>query len=304
MIVCLPLLLLCATSPSATTAPTALVFAQAETNQEPADATQEPGTEKPKPEKKKFARLSSPNKKIVQGGLRDIEKGEEQEEVEEGVAAIIAIGEAAIPMCLDATARMEKVGREDAIWQVLDSILVNDDLALAWKVLKKKAPANVRVYLTRRYADSERKDAAKFLQPLMESEDGAMAYQAARGLVLRGDTTAIAKIESQVRSRWLKESATFRADFAGVDRAPLSESVTPFLQRGRLKEKLAALRMFEMFGIKEHAPQLAAFLSESDTSLRLAAINACRVVLAGEKPLDRPSMTEIIERAEAWKAKL
>jgi hypothetical protein len=315
MIVCLPFLLLCAASPSAATAPAApfasalhcfapAPCAQADAEQEPADNTQDPETEKPKPEKKKFARLSSPDKKIVQAGFRDIEKGEEQEDVDAGIAKLIGIGEAAIPMCLDATDRMEKVGRADAIRQVLDSILIDDDLALAWKSLRKKAPASVRVYLTRRYADSARKDAAAFLKPLLASENSAQAYEAARGLVLRGHTEPLAKIESEVRSRWLKESATFRADFAGVNREPLSAAVTPLLNGTRLKEKLAALRMFEMFGIKEDAPLLAHFLSESDTSLRLAAINACRVVIAEEAPLDRPSMTEIIERAEVWKTKL
>ncbi|MDP7061332.1 MAG: hypothetical protein QF489_00165 [Planctomycetota bacterium] len=308
MIVCLPLLMLWVATHAGVTVPEAHGLSHGSMGVmvvvPGADGTQDPEAEKPKPEKKRFARLTSPNKKIVQSGLRAIEKGEEEEDIEEGVAKIIAIGESAIPMCLDASTRLEKVERTDPLWHVLDAILLGEDLALAWKSLKKKAPSSVKVYLTRRYADSTRKDAAKFLEPLLESEDSAMAYQAARGLVLRGNTKALAKIEVEVRSRWLKESATFRADFAGVDRTRLSEVVTPYLNRARLKEKLAALRMFEMFGIEEHAPMLAPFLSESDTSLRLAAINACRVVVAGEKPLDRPSMTEIIERAEAWKSKL
>ena len=307
MIVCLPFLLLCAASPCTAAAPEAAPVAApiaAFAAQEPADKTQDPKAEKPKPEKKKFARLSSPNKKIVQSGLRGLEKGEEQEDIDAGVAKLIGIGEAAIPMCLDATARLEKVKRTDPLWQVLDGILIDDDLALAWKSLRKKSPAGVQIYLTRRYADSKRKDAADFLKPLVKSETSALAYEAARGLVLRGNTDALVMIESEVRSRWLKESATFRADFAGVDRAPLSSIITPLLNQTRLKEKLAALRMFEMFGIKEDAPLLAPFLSESDTSLRLAAINACRVVVAEEAPLARPSMTEIIERAEVWKTKL
>ena len=34
------------------------------------------------------------------------------------------------------------------------------------------------------------------------------------------------------------------------------------------------------------------------------AINACRVLVAGEPPLDRISVFEAIELAKAWKAKL
>ncbi len=272
--------------------------------QEPEAPKQDPEAEKEKPEKKKFARLTSPNKKVVQAGLRALEKGKKQEDVDAGVETLLGVGEAAVPMCLQAVARMEKADRIAPLWQTLDQILVDDDLKLAWSILRKKEPDAIKVYLVRRYADSERKDAGKFLAPLVKSESAGVAYESARGLVLRGDKEALGIIEQHVSSRWLKEAGTFRSDFASVKREPLSSSVTQWLQRKRLKEKLAGLRMFELFGIEEHARLVAPFLSESDTSLRLAAINACRVVIAKEEPLERPSMTEIIERAEAWKAKL
>jgi hypothetical protein len=199
---------------------------------------------------------------------------------------------------------MEKVERLAPLLLVLDQVLVNDDLKLAWSSLRKKAPPSIRMYVIRRYADSDRKDAPAFLKEHMKSESPTMAYEAARGMVLRGDQEALATIEQQISTRWLKEAAVLRADFAEVNRKPLSAALTPWLSRTRLKEKLAGLRMFELFGIEEHAKLILPFLSESDTSLRLAAINACRVVVAKEEPLGRPSMTEIIERAETWKAKL
>lgn len=275
-----------------------------ESAQEPGNKAQEPAAEKKKPEKKKFARLSSPNKKIVLAGLRAIEKGEEQEDVDAGVAKLVGIGEAIIPMCLDSAERMEKADRLEPLLLALNQVLLNDDLKLAWKSLRKKAPDCIKVYVLRRYADSERKDAPKFLKEHMKAESSAMAYEAARGMVLRGDGNALGIIEQHVRERWLKQAAALRADFADVNRKALSASLTPWLSRARLKEKLAGLRMFELFGIEEHAKLILPFLSESDTSLRLAAINACRVVVAKEEPLGRPSMTEIIERAESWKAKL
>ena len=282
------------------------VFVQeaADGAQEPDEKAQEPAAAKKKPEKKKFARLSSPDKKTVQAGLRAIEKGKEQEDVDAGVATLVSIGEAIIPLCLDSAARMEKVKRLEPLLLALDQVLVNDDLKLAWNSLRKKAPDAIKVYLLRRYADSDRKDASVFLKVQLKSESSAMAYEAARGMVFRGDQEALGIIEVQVRERWLKEAALLRADFASVNRKALSASLTPWLSRPRLKEKLAGLRMFELFGIEEHAKLVLPFLSESDTSLRLAAINACRVVVAKEEPLGRPSMTEIIERAESWKAKL
>ena len=272
--------------------------------QEPETPAAKPAAEPQKPEKKKFARLSSPDKDMALSGLPAIEKGEKQEDIDAGVKLLLDLGEAVIPLCLDSVARMEKVSRLDPLWACLNGVLVDDDLKLAWTSLSKKSPDAARMYLLRRYSDSTRKDAADFLQLMMASKAPAVAYEAARGLVLRGNQDALSIIEEHIQSRWLKEAATFRLDFAKVNRQALSSALAPWLKRTRLKEKLAGLRMFELFGIPEHIRLVAPFLAESDTSLRLAAINACRVVVAKEVPLERPSMTEIIERAEAWKAKL
>ena len=70
------------------------------------------------------------------------------------------------------------------------------------------------------------------------------------------------------------------------------------------KSRLLGLHLFELFGVKENANLLADNLNNSDTALRLGAINACRVVVAGEEPLLRPSMTELIELANSWSDKI
>ncbi|MHC4822863.1 MAG: hypothetical protein ACYTEP_02475 [Planctomycetota bacterium] len=272
--------------------------------QEPESAPlQEQEPEKKK--KKKFARLTSPMKKELQAGLRLIEKGDPEEgEIEEGVTRLIAIGEAVIPSMFGAVKRMEKADRLEPHWQVVDALLVDDDLPLAWTLLKKKSPDSLRLYLVRRWADSSLEGTAAFLKGFVDHEHPDLAYEAARGLARRGFVEAVPAIEAQVAKHWLKEADRLRADFAGVERGPLVSAIMPLMQRKFAKEKLAGIRMFELFGVEEQARVLSSFLSESDTTLRLAAINACRVVVAKEEPLGKPSMTEIIERAEAWKAKL
>lgn len=257
-----------------------------------------------KPKKKKFARLTSPKKKAAQKALRLIEKGEKEEELAEGVAQLLELGEAVIPLSFDAVKRIEGTGRLDSLWTVLDTILVDDDLELGWKSVKTKHLDALRIYLVRRWAESSLKESEAFLTEHMAHENPELAYQAARGLARRGVASAVPAIEAQVAEKWLKEAARIRADFAGIKRGPLVSEITPLLQRKRFKEKLTAIRMYELFGVEEQARLLTPFLSESDTTLRLAAINACRAIISKEEPLDRPSMTEIIERAEAWKAKL
>lgn len=273
--------------------------------QEPeSEAPQEPEPEKEK-KKKKFARLTSPMKKEMQAGLRLLEKGDPEEgEVEQGVARLIALGEAVIPTLFSSVKRMESADRLEPLWKTVDALLVDEDLPLAWSLLKKKSPDALRRYLLRRWADSSLEDTADFLKGFIDHEHPDLAYEAARGLARRGFVEAVPAIEAQVAKHWLKEADRLRADFAGVERGPLVAAIMPLMERPFPKEKLAGIRMFELFGVEEQARALAHFLSESDTTLRLAAINACRVVVAKEEPLGKPSMTEIIERAEAWKAKL
>ncbi len=277
----------------------------------PADAparAQEPGAEKEgaaeEPVKKAFARLKSPQRKELQGLILKLRKEEDEERLAEARAAVLALGEGAIPGLLAAAARLEESGRIAELWPLLDALLADDDLHLAWKEVKKKTPPSVRRYLVRRWADSEREDAVEWLLPHLGSADPDVAYEAARGLLWRGDERGAEVVAEAMREGWARGSARFRADFAGIERGPMAHLPGRYLGSRKLSDQLLGLHLFELFGVPEQSRQLVRWLSESDTNLRLGAIDACRVVVAGEPPLERPSMTQIIELAEAWKARL
>jgi len=286
------------------------------------DPAQEPAAQDPQAQedpkqkqKKAFARLTSPDKKSLQAALRLIEKGDpEKGQLEEGVAQVLVLGESTVPTLLASVPRMEKASRLPALWLALDGTLQDADLHLAWELRKKKSPLALDRYLVRRWADSSRKDALSFLDGI--SADASklaekdpersqlLAYEAARGLAFRGRAEQLDAIDAVIQADWLQRAAQLRADFADINREPLAGKAAEYLKRRPRKEKLASLHLFELFGRPEQAKLLLPFLSESDTSLRLAAIDACRVVVDGEKALGKPSMVEIIQRAEAWKARL
>lgn len=267
----------------------------------PTAAAQEP--EAPPP-KKEFARLSGLEQKAVQEDLVALRRAEKDEQRAEARARIVAYGEGAIPFVFDATPKTIEAGRFADHAAILDALLMDDDLHLAWGLLKKKAPEELRGHLVRRWADSAREDAVKFLTPLLADAAADIAYQAGRGLLRRGDRAGAPVVLDAMRKRWTKEAATLRADFAGLERGPLADLPRESLASSKLQERLLGIRLFELFGVKEQAKLLLPVLDESDTTLRLAAIDACRVVIAGEPPLEKPSMTQIIEHAEAWKKRL
>lgn len=264
-------------------------------------AAQEPP---PPPPKKEFARLNSVELKEVQEDLVALRRAEKPEAQAEVRARLAGRGEGIVPSVLEAAPQYVEAGRFADLQQLLTATLTDADLHLAWKLLKKKAPEPLRAHLTRRFADSAREDAAPFLTPLLKDEMPSVAYEAARGLLRRNDRAGLPVVLEAMRSRWTQESARLRADFAGLERGPLADVPREHLNSTKLAERLLGLRLFELFGVKEQAKLLLPMLSESDTSLRLAAIDACRVVIGGEPPLEKPSMTQIIEHAEIWKKKL
>lgn len=260
--------------------------------------------ETPPPPKKEFARLNGIQLKAVQEDLVALRRAEKPEARAEVLARLCAVGEGIVPSVLEVAPQYLEVSRFGDLQQLLAAALADADLHLAWKLLKKKAPEPLRAHLTRRWADSAREDAIPFLTPLLKDESPAIGYEAARGLLRRNDRAGLPLVLDAFRSRWTQEAARLRADFTGMERGPLADLPREYLNSTKMPERLLGLRMYELFGVKEQAKLLMPMLSESDTTLRLAAIDACRVVVGGELPLEKPSMTQIIEHAELWKKKL
>lgn len=267
-------------------------------------AAQEPEAPPKPPPKKEFVKLGGLEQKHAQEELVALRRAEKDEDRAAARATLIAHGEGLIPLLLQALPKAIEEERLPDHLVVLDAILADADLHLAWKLVKKSSPAELRAHLVRRWADSAREDGLEFLKPLIADEDAEVAYQAARGLLRRGERAGAPAVMDAMRKRWTKEAATLRADFAGLERGPLADLPREPLNSNKYAERLLGLRLFELFGVAEQARLLLPLLGESDTALRLAAIDACRVVVGGEAPLEKPSMTQIIEEAEAWKKRL
>ena len=259
--------------------------------------------------KVKFARLKSKENKSMMAALRFIEKGVINEEddinqASDGVAQLIAVGEGAIPKCLTSFQRMAKTDRQLYLTVALDSILMDDDLHIALNLCNKKTPDEVYTYLMSRWADSSRDDSSKVLSIHFEVDSKEVQYHCVRGLLKRGDDSVVEACVQIIETQWKNSKQQLRKDFSGMSRGIMSSTIEEKVTTPNKKVRLLGLHLFELFGLKDNANILADNLNNSDTALRLGAINACRVVVAGEEPLLRPSMTELIELANDWLAKI
>lgn len=259
--------------------------------------------------KKKFSKLRSKEKKSMMTALRLIEKGtiDEDENVNQAKEAVLMlseIGEGVIPKCLTSFPRMIGADRLEYLQAALNNILVDDDLALALGLSTRKTPNEVYSYLMSRWADSSREDTEEILIKHLANENTEIKYQCVRGLLRIGNELAIEPCIEIVDTQWVSNKQMIRKDFSGVSRGIMSDLIHKKISTPNKKARLLGLHLFELFGEKKHASLLVDNLQNSDTALRLGAINACRVVVDGDKPLLRPSMTELIEMGNAWIAKL
>jgi len=241
--------------------------------------------------------------------LRLIEKGEvdnenDVDEISDGIASLIELGECVIPKCLTSFPRMAKVERQQHLTRVLDSILLDDELHIALELCNRKTTNQVYAYLMQRWTDSSREDREEVLNNYLSIDDEAVQYHCVRGLIQLGDKLMVNACVKIIDSQWKDNKQQLRNDFSGVSRGIMSELIAEKVSTPNKKVRLLGLHLFELFGLKEDASILADNLNNSDTALRLGAINACRVVIGGELPLLRPSMTELIELATEWSSKI
>ncbi len=273
----------------------------------PAALPQDP----PRPEapekaaKRAFPKLKKADQKKVAGWLLELRKGKKKETVLAAREALLAQGAGVVPACLAYWPKLDEE-RLPHLLAVLDGVLAEAELDLAWKEVGKKTPAAARVYLVRRIADSERKDAAALLRErLAEAEtDSREAYEAARGLAWRRDESGVDAILAATSVDWADHRDRLRQDFAGLERGPLSVAAS---QRFRLAEgrpaRLAALRLFELVGGPTQLAAMKPALRDPDNMIKLAAVNACRAI-HGEEPVDKASVMQIIELSRSWESKL
>ena len=256
------------------------------------------------PPKQAFAKLSGSQRKQARGALAALRGGRTVEARAEGYATLQELGEGVVPLLLGDWAALVEAERLAELQTLLDALLAADALHLAWQEVASAAPGAARAYVVRRWRDSDRKDLLEFLGARLADADPEVAYAAAVGLLRRGDTRGWQPVVDYVTEHWVARAAAIRADFAGLERGPLTGRAAAALDARKRTDRLAGLHLFELFGVPEQAALLMPALSESDTTLRLAAIDAARAVVDGAAPLERPSMTEIIERAEAWKKRI
>ncbi len=129
-------------------------------------------------------------------------------------------------------------------------------------------------------------------------------YATSMLLTSTGDLSALKPILERVRSDWkaVREELTV---VGGVLRSQeLGSALSAYLVGSDRRTQVATLKLIGVGGSQHSLSVVVPYLDSTDSTLRIAAINACRAIVDGAPPLDKLAVFEAIERAKAWKSRL
>ena len=274
------------------------------TGQEPQDELEEklPPKLKAWPKPKSQAELKDQVARLRQERSQDV--------AAEAHEALVSIGSSAAPLLIRSLGKEKSKDARERIRFALANILDQQHSRLVAEFFGDKS-IDVRVWslitVSRTPDPGLQKTVQGHWNTLAKRGDKAEEVERyAAGLCLLSvqDSRGLEPVFSATISHWKERAAQIRGVLNGLRSAALDEALLNRLKADDRKQQSAALRLIAAGGTKATLSAVAPFLDSGDPTLRVDAINACRVLVAGEPPLDRISVFEAIELAKAWKAKL
>ena len=239
-----------------------------------------------------------------------------------GRSEIEVEGAAAAPLLLRAIAKERKEDARTRLCEALNLVTEQKHTRLLAEFLEHKSP-DMRVYIMRRIAVlgdqglRERAEAlladveAKATDPrkakkLHEDEaDRAAILVLSTGSPL-GQDRCVALAGSKAWTAWREpmRAAARQAKAAGTEVADGLQAILAKGANPSLSDRAAALRLIAYAGHEEHARSVLPSLDDTANHIKVAAVNALRMIVDGDDPLDKLSSFDAIGRANKWKARL
>ncbi|MCA8941264.1 MAG: HEAT repeat domain-containing protein [Planctomycetes bacterium] len=187
--------------------------------------------------------------------------------------------------------------------EVLDHVLLPEHAPLVVKWLKKDKPA-VQRYTTRRLARFRLPELKPTLESQLESEDEIVRFDASLGLASIGDFSHFDTVFSRCQSDW-REVAPIVDELLSPQRGPeQAKLLAKDLRSADEDHVVTALRLMRSLCPKTHAMMLKTYLDASSHRIKRGAINALRVIVDGDKPLENLSAFQAIDHAKKWKERV
>ncbi len=111
-------------------------------------------------------------------------------------------------------------------------------------------------------------------------------------------------VEKLACEQWNSRRAILRTALTAVRGNQAAEKAKAGLDSKDRSRVVGALNVLSACGTKENTGWIAPFLDDSDNSIRVAAINACRGIVDGQGPVENMPVFEAVELAQKWKERI
>ena len=231
-------------------------------------------------------------------------------------AALRAAGAGVVPELLPTLGKEKNPEAQKRIEAVLHALTGPEHTRLLAKEFQHKA-VEVRIWTLERTAqlpDAELVEPAE--QALLRAraahakakgEDRLLRRELeAAGLCATGagSLAGFDVVEKIACEQWNARRTTLRTVLASVRGSAAAEKSKVGLDSKERTRIVGALNMLSACGTQENTGWIAPFLDDSDNSIRVAAINACRGIVDGQDPIENMPVFEAVELAQKWKARI
>lgn len=269
----------------------------------PANGQEQP---KPGPEKKVapepvWPTVTRAQKQKIQQLCKTLKTTKKPERRDKAEAALVAMGSGVAPVLL---ARLTdfRVNINEPIGRVLDQVTQPDHAPLLARSAADHKIA-VRAYVLERLTTFRLPDMAPVFRHARKDRDEEVSFLAALGLASAGDFEAFDDIFERASANWKELAPRLAVALPGVRGEKATVRVLDKMKAGGENEEITGLRLLRSVADRSAASRVAIYLDSESHNIKKEAINALRVIVDGDPPLENLSVFQAIEMANAWKAK-
>lgn len=196
-----------------------------------------------------------------------------------------------------------KSNHNEWVGRALDGVTTVEHAPLLVPETTSKVVARRR-YSLRRLGELGAKDMAGVYKAAMTDKDADAAFLAGLALASTGDAEGLPLVLARAKTDWKGSRAVIEAVLPHGKGGAVSAWISEHTDAKDFNERVAALRLFRTGGAREHARRVASSLDAADHMVKKEAINALRVVVLEQPPLDDLSVFQTIEMAKEIRSKL
>ena len=215
---------------------------------------------------------------------------------------LAAFGAGAAPLCLQRLSDFP-TNINPGLYRVLDQITVAEHAPLLTSWAKDKRRA-IRFWVVERLARFHDRGSEPILRAATKEKDPEIAFRAALGLVALGDVAALDAVFARCEEQWAEYGPLTLEIVAPGRSQGLADAVFARGEKGEARTRITALRLLRALGTPSLTSKLKPLLDSEDHTIKKETINALRVIVDRQPPLEELSVFQEIEMAAEWKKRI